>query len=89
MDIIEAIDGALDDWLVSDDAMRWTPPEQRQQSPRVCEVSELAVSAAQLRSLGDVVHHVTGIVTDLMLLSMIAEGPVDVRALQAWRHGHR
>jgi hypothetical protein len=28
-DIIETIDGALDDWTVSDDAMRWTPdPEE-------------------------------------------------------------
>lgn len=24
-DIIEAIDGALEDWAVSEDAMRWTP----------------------------------------------------------------
>lgn len=27
--VLAAIDGALDDWTVSGDAMRWQPPEQR------------------------------------------------------------
>jgi hypothetical protein len=33
--VIDAIDGALDDWSVSDDAMRWTPePAPRPVDPR-------------------------------------------------------
>lgn len=32
-EVLDAIDGALDDWAVSDDAMRWVPPEERPQRP--------------------------------------------------------
>lgn len=45
--VIDAIDGALDDWTVSGDAMRWTPePTQPPSSPRV---ESMAVSFAPLR----------------------------------------
>lgn len=33
MDILDAIDGALNDWEVSDDAMRWRPEKDRDQPP--------------------------------------------------------
>lgn len=33
-DVLAAIDGALDDWTVSGDAMRWQPPEAERELPK-------------------------------------------------------
>lgn len=40
MGILETIDGALEDWETSDDAMRWVPKETRPTTPRLPRISE-------------------------------------------------
>ena len=46
-DIIEAIDGALEDWMVSGDAMRWTPDPEPE--PELSLPETLHVTRSSLR----------------------------------------
>jgi hypothetical protein len=53
-DILGLIDGAIEDWETSDDAMRWTPEPPRRRAPRGSEPSYTVIDETHTWTADDV-----------------------------------
>ncbi|OHV46625.1 hypothetical protein BBK14_01900 [Parafrankia soli] len=92
-DIIGLIDGAIEDWTTSADAMRWRPPGAEEPAPptppRVLFVingvnePRPAITAADLEAMGERLREIGRAYTEMLTRAWEAAAPALARIAQA------